>query len=251
MGHGANRPKNCDEVASECLVFDDLKMLNQALKGVACGMRAGNGVTLSARPVELSGVVTTSQWNLGSLCSVVTDARGPVTIITASKFLAYVEGRVVHAGDGFSPERNPGAAERGLIQRELSLMAADVSEVDVVMLDHGFEPDEWVLGPLDPNGSAHRLRQAVFEACGVDCQVVISDSGSGPSKGQLLIGCSTFVATPIGATSGVSLPHAQRFATAAEIVFNSVRLSPFVVVEGEASRRRVASNVDTALLRLP
>jgi hypothetical protein len=214
------------------------EMLGQALKGLYCALGGGSGISNRAIAPELLEPAIDNSWESPEIWNAIARAGDGISLVLASKFVSYLEGRVLKMSPSFRPGRNPSIKERVEILNALAAKDAHVTEKDVIMLDAGFEKDTWVLGPIDPNRSAHEFSQLVFTRSGCNVDVIVTDSGAGVSKGEALIGCTTYTSTPVGATKGISLLHAQRFAAAAELIRNRKPYTPIVLVlPGEDHRR--------------
>lgn len=210
-------------------------MLGQCLKGMAAAMGAGSGITRVMVPVASAPVRPGDDPLGGRLVAAVADGEDGDIVVVASKVVSLGQRRVVRLAA--APETGT-AERREALRATLSTAFPGSGMRDVIMLDRGEAESEYILGPSDPNRAAHVFAARLAERTGVRVDVVISDSAAGVSKGEALIGCPTFLATPVGATAGLSLSHAQRCASGAELVRNARLLHPFTIVRPESPRSR-------------
>ena len=213
----------------------DLEMIGQCLKGLASALGAGSGITHTMVPVESPLLHSGDDILVPSLVSEVADGQDGDIVVVASKVVSLEQQRVVRLAA--APDIST-AERREILRCALSEEFLDVDMRDVIMLDRSTVEFEYILGPADPNRAAHKFATRLMEQTGIHVDVVISDSAAGVSKGEALIGCPTFLSTPVGVTAGLSLLHAQRCASGAEIVRNTRPLHPFTVVRPESSRSR-------------
>src|SRR5205823_6742123 len=123
-------------------------------------------------------------------------------VVVAQKAVSKAEGRVIRL-DELEPsakaielaadERDPREVEAVL--REAKNIVRERGSLVIVETQHGFicasagvdhsnapEPGTLVLLPLDPDGSARRLRERVAELTGADVGVVVTDSFGRPFR---------------------------------------------------------------------
>jgi hypothetical protein len=213
----------------------DQEMLGQALKGMLAGFGAGNGISKLARPIEVP-VIEEGQLLLSpELLAVCEESSHGDVLVVASKVVALSERRILRF-EGAPPSLS--RANTDALRRVLQEAGSAGDDRDLVMLDHIAGTTVWTVSLADPNRTAADLAEAVQFATGTWLDVVISDSGAGVVKGSMLIGCTTYVATPIGATAGLSLVQAQRCAAAAEVVRNAQERSPYVLINSDLDIRR-------------
>jgi coenzyme F420-0:L-glutamate ligase/coenzyme F420-1:gamma-L-glutamate ligase len=121
-------------------------------------------------------------------------------VVIAQKAVSKVEGRVLHLADIHASPRAIEIAGDDTDPRRIEAILAEAKSVirvrpPLVICEtrHGFicasagvdgsnapEPDMLVLLPLDPDGSAHRLRDAFLELTGRDVGVIVTDSFGRP-----------------------------------------------------------------------
>ncbi|MER5466301.1 MULTISPECIES: coenzyme F420-0:L-glutamate ligase [unclassified Streptomyces] len=213
----------------------DLEMIGQCLKGLAAALGSGSGVTHVMVPVESPPIRSGDDILAPDVVAEVAAGEDGDIVVVASKVVSLEQRRVVRLAA--APDIGT-AARREELRATLCAEFPDAGVRDVVMLDRGAADSEYILGPTDPNRAASELAARLSERVGIRVDVVISDSAAGVSKGEALIGCPTFLATPIGATAGLSLLHAQRCASGAEIVRNARPRHPFTIVRPESLRSR-------------
>lgn len=220
--------------------FDDSEMLAQALKGLLAGVGSGSGITRSVQPIRTEKITKHNELFGHQLLAAVADSPPGSIVTVASKVAAIVEGRVI------SSESVTQSVAMGVSVADLHsvLQTADPSLTlqDLIMMDHD-QDDTWILGLNNPNLFAHQFSSEVYKLTGSRVDVVLCDSGSGRDKGNALIGCPTFMSTPVGATRGVSLVHAQRCAVVAEVIGNARELTPFTVISPESWRSGAREHV--------
>ncbi|GAB4325018.1 MAG: coenzyme F420-0:L-glutamate ligase [Dehalococcoidia bacterium] len=190
-------------------------------------------------------------------------ADGDIVVIT-SKIVSKAEGRVVLLEDvtpspfaeqyALTWEKDPRIVE--LVLREAKRVVRQVGPVLITETRHGFVcansgvdqsssggEGRAVLLPLDPDGSARRMR-ARFRELGVDAAVIISDTFGRPwREGQtdIAIGLAGF--HPIVSYIGQVDPHGHEFrvqavcvadelAGAAELVKGNISRVPVAVIRG-------------------
>ena len=213
--------------------FDDAEMLAQALKGFLAGLGSGSGITRSVQPISTEMITEHRELFTGQLLAAIAMSPPGSIVTVASKVAAIVECRVI------SSKSVTEAVAAGVSVADLLevLQRTDPSFTiqDVIMMDH-YQDDTWILGINNPNLFAHDFSSEVYKMTGARVDVVVCDSGSGRDKGKALIGCPTFMNTPVGATRGVSLVHAQRCAVVAEVIGNAKELTPFTVIAPESWR---------------
>jgi F420-0:gamma-glutamyl ligase len=154
--------------------------------------------------------------------------------VLADKVIALSEGRVG------PPEilSDPDPKTVGQTQREQ--LATHWSEVCGFAVDdlHLLLADEYeasdgsrrsVLGTEDHNTAAYAVAREIAQITGQQVDVVISDTDTGLDVLRPLIGTVTIGATPLGATSGVTLYEAMRCACAAEFTRGHGRRIPIVI----------------------
>ncbi|MCC7364189.1 MAG: coenzyme F420-0:L-glutamate ligase [Dehalococcoidia bacterium] len=205
-------------------------------------------------------------------------ASGDVVVVT-SKIVSKAEGRIVQLDDvEISPyarqwaekwEKEPAVIE--LVLREAKRVVRQVGPVLITETHHGFVcansgVDQSssgghglaVLLPLDPDGSARRLREG-FAAAGLDVAVIVSDTFGRPwREGQtdIAIGIAGF--QPIYSYIGQVDPHGHEFrvqaictadelAGAAELVKGNLSRVPVAVIRGHQWERDDTATMRTVL----
>jgi coenzyme F420-0:L-glutamate ligase len=180
---------------------------------------------------------------------------GDVVVVT-SKVVAKVEGRLIVLDTADPDEREAArqqaiteetvrvVAERGPLRivetkQGLVLAAAGVDESNVAR-------NELALLPVDPDASAHRLRERLRELRGVSVAVIVSDSMGRPWRAGIVdnaIGVAglTSVTDPRGTTDGygnvlqvTQVAVADEIAAAADLVKGKLAGIPVAVVRGLA-----------------
>ncbi len=211
------------------------EMLPQAMKGLLAALGAGSGITRTVLPIRTSSLGTWADIWDSPLVSAVQRAPTGCVVTVASKLVATVQGRRVTDGQ-LSAAVGGGQPVGDILQILRKIAQVPVDERDVLMIDADDEPDTWILGPSDPNGFAAQLSAGLHERTGTWCDVVITDSGAGAAKGTRLIGAPTYICTPVGATAGLSLVHAQRTAVVGEYFGNSEQGLPFTLISPQGAR---------------
>ena len=212
------------------------ELLPQALKGLLAALGAGSGITRSAQPVSVSHIERGAAILSGPIVDAVVVAGQGAILSIASKALSFSESRIVV--DQAITHAVRARAPSGELVELLRAHDPKADSRTLTMLDRGGLDDEWVLPPRDPNRSCHELSSELLRETGARVDVVASDSGAGVGKGTDIIGAATFFSTPIGATAGLSLAHAQRCAVINEFFGNRAALTPAAVVTPESWRSR-------------
>lgn len=205
-------------------------------------MGAGSGITRRAHPVRFKTHV--SEWSAlySDELSVALSAAGDGCVVTlASKIVSELENEVI-----FDPD----------LDRQISTVSFEelveyfqgrhpdrFSVQQISLLDQGRQNSQFVFGPANPNRTCSTVAAQIKSRFGVLCDVVLADSGSGAAKGSVEIGVTTYISTPIGATAGLGLAHAQRCAAAAEVIGNQIDMCPIVVLEPESPRSGLRSQI--------
>jgi coenzyme F420-0:L-glutamate ligase/coenzyme F420-1:gamma-L-glutamate ligase len=168
---------------------------------------------------------------------------GDIVVLT-SKVVSKSEGRVVDGNDvaALAGEIRRDVARRGhvrIVKNRLGLTMASAG-IDASNVQHG----RAVLLPLDPDGSAARIRAVLAERHRVNVGVLISDTAGRPWRhGQtdIAIGAAgvivleSFVGREdgYGNTLDVTIPAAgDQLAGAAELASGKLGRRPFVVIRG-------------------
>lgn len=169
--------------------------------------------------------------------------EGDIVVLT-SKVVSKSEGRVFDGGDvaALAGEIRRDVARRGrvrIVKNRLGLTMASAG-IDASNVQHG----RAVLLPLDPDGSASRIRTVLRERHGVNVGVLISDTAGRPwRQGQtdIAIGAAgvTVLESFVGREDGygntldVTAPAvADELAGAAELASGKLGQRPFVVIRG-------------------
>ncbi len=219
-------------------------------------------------PVTISGVDGLPEiepdTDLASAIAELTElADGDVVVVT-SKIVSKSEGRTVEL-DTVSPsdfaeqwalvwDKDPRVVE--LVLRESRRIVRQVGPVLITETHHGFvcansgvdqsssgAPGRVVLLPLDPDGSAQRMR-ARFAELGVDVAVIISDTFGRPwREGQTDVAIGVAGIAPLTSYIGQVDPHGHEFrvqelcvadelAGAAELVKGNTTRVPVAIIRG-------------------
>jgi hypothetical protein len=213
----------------------EFEVLGQVLKGMLAGLGIGNGLTTTARTIASELITRGMDLPPSSVLNECAASADGDILVVASKVVAISESRVWY------PKETPPPltmANIGTIMDSMTADGIEADERDVVMLDHVAPGPMWTLGLSNPNASAKRISNTIRTVTGKVLDVVISDSAAGVAKGGILVGCTTFVATAIGATAGVEFVQAQRCAAAAEVGRNAVDSSPFVLIHSDLNADR-------------
>jgi coenzyme F420-0:L-glutamate ligase/coenzyme F420-1:gamma-L-glutamate ligase len=185
-------------------------------------------------------------------------------VVVAQKAVSKVEGRIVALADVVPGERARELAGPDGDARHLEVILRESAEVvrsrpPLVIAEtrHGFvcasagvdasnTPGEGlvVLLPLDPDASAHRLRERLAELGGVDVGVVVSDSfGRAWRQGTTDVALGVAGIAPLRDLRGTTdargralkttqIAVADEVAAAAELVMGKARQVPAAVVRG-------------------
>jgi coenzyme F420-0:L-glutamate ligase/coenzyme F420-1:gamma-L-glutamate ligase len=187
-------------------------------------------------------------------------------LVVAQKVVSKVEGRVVHLS-----EVEPSARARELAAdedpRRLEVILRESREIIrarpplvIAETQHGFVcasagvdasnakgPQTLILLPLDPDASAHRLRERIGELAGVAVGVVVSDSFGRPwRRGATDVALGVSGLTPLLDLKGrrdsagyelhaTEIAVADEIAGAAELVMGKTEGVPAAIVRGVAA----------------
>lgn len=190
-------------------------------------------------------------------------ASGDVVVVT-SKVVSKVEGRLVPLSS-IKPSRfarqaaehlgkDPRVLEavlqesRRVVRMVEGLVIAETRHGHICAnagVDQSNVPNGWVaLLPLDPDGSARRIRERIRELRGVDVAVIVSDTQGRPwREGQIDVAIGVSGLLPIKSYKGVRDPHgyelrvtamaiADELASAAELVMGKVQNIPAAIIKG-------------------
>ncbi|SDG58318.1 coenzyme F420-0:L-glutamate ligase [Pseudonocardia oroxyli] len=183
-------------------------------------------------------------------------ADGDVVVVT-SKIFSKAEGRLVPAPtdpeerDALRRRLIDGETERVLARKGRTLIVA--SKLGIVQAAAGVDgsnvrTDELALLPVDPDGSAARLRTGLREALGVDVAVVVTDTmGRSWRVGQTDVAIGSAGLTVIHRYAGAhdaegnellvtEVAVADEVAGAADLVKGKLGALPVAVVRGLGSR---------------
>jgi len=155
-------------------------------------------------------------------------------IVVSEKLFAVAQKRTIP----FSVILNNDPKKMNDIQREqmakemedltkLPVNAIDLICSDTYIANNGDEMA--TLGVFNPNQVAFELAVGIKDKYSVNVDVVVSDTDTGIDVCQMLIGCITIGATPLGATKGLKIYECMRAALAAEFVRGSSNGIPIVV----------------------
>jgi coenzyme F420-0:L-glutamate ligase/coenzyme F420-1:gamma-L-glutamate ligase len=184
-------------------------------------------------------------------------------LVVAQKAVSKVEGRIVHL-DGVEPSArahelagDEDARRLEIVLRESTKILRTRPPLVIAETRHGFVcasagvdasnakgPDTLVLLPLDPDGSARRLRERVRELAGVEVGVVVSDSfGRAWRRGTTDVALGVAGITPLLDLKGLrdsmgyelhatEIAVADEIAGAAELVMGKTNGIPAAIVRG-------------------
>ncbi len=231
----------------EARVADQMLVLAQASNAVVKGIMGALGesgqVTDSVDPVV---VALQPDRGYAALLREVADALAPPVVrdgdivVVSEKVIAIAQQRVfpvslLYANDPKATDR----AGREDLAAAVRAYVPSVTPEDLICADVLPEPTGLATaGVADPNAVAHDLACLLRDRYGVRCDVVVSDTDTGLDVSEMLIGCPTLGATPLGATAGLVLYECMRVANAAEFVRGSHRGIPLVVCRPHARRVR-------------
>ena len=205
---------------------------------------------------DLAGLLAEATERIGGL------EPGDVLVV-AQKAVSKVEGRVVHL-DGVEPSArahelagDEDARRLEIVLRESTKILRARPPLVIAETPHGFVcasagvdasnakgPDTLVLLPLDPDGSARRLRERVRELAGVEVGVVVSDSfGRAWRRGTTDVALGVAGITPLLDLKGLrdsmgyelhatEIAVADEIAGAAELVMGKTNGIPAAIVRG-------------------
>jgi F420-0:gamma-glutamyl ligase len=218
----------------------DYDVLNAVLRGIVSAHGSGGGITGEVIPVRTHLHIVSYEQLVADVVKAVSHAGitdGDVLIITSS-VIAHAQGRIVPAGaipkETGCRDRTPHLmsdtkrqeyARSISVTEQLACSALDVLLSDTALL----KGDERILlAPERPNDVAYDIASSLLRARSIRCDVVVKDSDAGTCGGAI-IGHSTLVATPLGATKGLSILDAMRVAAAAEVLMGKTNGIPLVL----------------------
>jgi F420-0:gamma-glutamyl ligase len=219
----------------------DYDVLNAVLRGIVSAHGAGGGITGSVIPIRFDLQITTYERLLADVVSCTGDVgveSGDIVVLTSS-VVALAQGRTVPIGT--IPKKNgvrneiPALMSPSKLEEYAQLISESFHLLctvkDILLSDTFVRNGEaiLVLAPEQPNRVAFDLATLLKEERGVECDVVIKDSDAGDACGTLVVGHPTVVATPLGATKGVSILEAMRAAAAAEALMGKKNRIPVVL----------------------
>jgi coenzyme F420-0:L-glutamate ligase/coenzyme F420-1:gamma-L-glutamate ligase len=219
-------------------------------------------------PVLISGVDGLPEIEAGAdLAAAIAEridvADGDIVVVT-SKIVSKAEGRTVEL-DSVTPsafaeqwaavwDKDPRVVE--LVLRESRRVVRQIGPVLITETHHGFvcansgvdqsssgAPGRVVLLPIDPDGSARRLR-ARFAELGVDVAIIVSDTFGRPwREGQTDVAIGIAGLAPLTSYIGDVDPHGHEFrvqelcvadelAGAAELVKGNTTRVPVAIIRG-------------------
>lgn len=217
----------------------DYDVMNAVLRGIVSANGAGGGITgdVISVPVELP--VASYEVLLATVAHALRETvrDGDVVVLTSS-VIALAQGRVVPFG---SIPKSSGVRNEIPALMTMAALADCAKQIadryqlpcsvkDVLLSDSFVREDETVLllAPQRPNDVAFDLATKLRKELAVACDVVIKDSDAG-LVGAVVIGHPTLVATPLGATKGLSILESMRVAAAAEARMGKKNRIPVVV----------------------
>jgi coenzyme F420-0:L-glutamate ligase / coenzyme F420-1:gamma-L-glutamate ligase len=139
--------------------------------------------------------------DLGALIAERAELEDGDVVVVAQKVVSKAEGRIVRL-DGVEPSPSArelaggrDARESEVILRETTRIVRSRNSLVIAETAHGFvcasagvdhsnagEPDTLVLLPVDPDASAHRIRNAIRERAGANVAVLVTDSFGRPFR---------------------------------------------------------------------
>jgi coenzyme F420-0:L-glutamate ligase / coenzyme F420-1:gamma-L-glutamate ligase len=184
-------------------------------------------------------------------------------LVVAQKVVSKVEGRIVHL-EGVEPSAracelagDEDARRLEIVLRESTRILRARPPLVIAETRHGFVcasagvdasnakgPDTLVLLPLDPDGSARRLRERLRELAGIEVAVIVSDSfGRAWRRGTTDVALGVAGLTPLLDLKGrrdsvgyelhaTEIAVADEIAGAAELVMGKTNGIPAAVVRG-------------------
>jgi F420-0:gamma-glutamyl ligase len=167
-------------------------------------------------------------------------ADGDVVVVSESLF-AIAQGRLFPLALLYA--HDPKTMDEEGRRDVLPLVAEHVPDVtlaDLLCADalEDRDPPMATAGVADPNRVAHDLAGRIAAETGCRCDVIVSDTDTALEVREMLIGCITVGATPLGATGGLVLYECMRAANAAEFCRGSTRGIPIVICRPHERRAR-------------
>lgn len=216
-------------------------LLNAVLRGIISAHGAGGGITGEVIPVQRELRVSSYTDLMRDVIQAVSDVGvtdGDIVVLTSS-VVAMAQQRVVPIGTipkdsgvrGKIPALMPISALEQCARQITDLYRLPCSTRDILLADTAQLGGEEVLllGPERPNAVAFDLAARLLDARNIACDVVVKDSDAGGRSGTIVVGHPTLVATPLGATKGVSFVEAMRVAAAAEALMGKKNRIPIVL----------------------
>jgi F420-0:gamma-glutamyl ligase len=219
----------------------DYGVLNAVLRGIISAHGAGGGITGEVVPVRINLQITSYENLLADAARAICNTGiedGDIVVLTSS-VVALAQGRTVPFGTipKNSSVRNEIPALMSFSKLEeyarlisetqhLSCTVRDILLSDTIAVDGQLV---LLLGPEQPNDVAFDLATLLKENQNVNCDVVLKDSDAGGSCGNIVVGHPTLVATPLGATKGLSILEAMRVAAAGEALMGKKNGIPVVL----------------------
>lgn len=225
-------------------------------------------MTDEVRVIPLRGIPELEEGDdLGALLADAAERAGGLesddVVVVAQKAVSKVEGRVVHLAD-VEPSARARELAAGEDPRRLEVILGESREIIrarpplvIAETQHGFVcasagvdasnakgPETLILLPLDPDASAHCLRERIGELVGVAVGVVVSDSFGRPwRRGTTDVALGVAGLTPLLDLVGrrdsagyelhaTEIAVADEIAGAAELVMGKTEGVPAVIVRG-------------------
>jgi F420-0:gamma-glutamyl ligase len=218
----------------------DYDVMNAVLRGIVSANGGGGGITglVISVPVELT--FASYEALLANVVRALRDIiqDGDIVVVTSS-VIALAQGRIVPFDSipkktgvrNEIPALMTMAALEDCAKRITDRYQLPCTVKDVLLSDSFVRDGETVLllAPQRPNDVAFDLATEVRKELAVACDVVIKDSDAGTLAGAIVIGQPTLVATPLGATKGLSIIESMRVAAAAEARMGKKNRIPIVV----------------------
>jgi hypothetical protein len=210
--------------------------VNAAFKGLLGAL--GQSGHVCQRAIGVQHAIDASAGYQAVLDQISTAVAGDVatgdTVVIADKVVAIAQQRVGPAEILTEPDPKTvdEATRRDLAIRWSKVCGFPISPTQLLLADEYEGPDGSplaTLGCMDHNGAAFDLAHVIANDCGVNVDVVISDTDTGLDVRAPLIGTLTICATPLGATAGLRLYECMRCACAAEFVRGHDRGIPAVI----------------------
>ncbi|MFF2154417.1 coenzyme F420-0:L-glutamate ligase [Paenibacillus chitinolyticus] len=167
-------------------------------------------------------------------------------VVVADKAVAIAQGRIVSKKllNELDPKFQNRKERIELAKRIYEHSGHAMSLKQTIMIDY-LDNDEISLGANDHNSVCSKISSLISKKFGVQVDTVISDSDTGVDIGEPLIGIPTIGASPLGATSGLSLYEAMRVTAVGELSRGHNKGIPIVICR-PSFRNKSRSNIGEA-----